>query len=164
MLHNFTEKKLRGPILDDYYSQYGYAPIQGNYSAYLQSAFTTSTTLSQMGTIPTGTESIQLDAEEQFSSFTVTVGGQTINMIPLQALSGYTVYGGNVSTWAGQDVTVSITELPPPEGSEPSPSTLLFDNISFSQTAVPEPSIVALAAIGGLLFGVRKWFARRGNL
>jgi hypothetical protein len=41
-------------------------------------------------------------------------------------------------------------------------SWLGLDDIAFSPTAVtPEPSIFGLTAIGGLLFGARKWFARR---
>ena len=39
---------------------------------------------------------------------------------------------------------------------------IVLDDITFSTNSVaPEPSIVALTAIGGLLFGTRKWFARR---
>jgi hypothetical protein len=42
------------------------------------------------------------------------------------------------------------------------PIWIELDDITFSTTAVaPEPNIVALTAIGGLLFGARKWFARR---
>jgi hypothetical protein len=41
-------------------------------------------------------------------------------------------------------------------------SSVLLDDISFSTTAVaPEPNVVALSAIGGLVFGARKWLARR---
>jgi len=136
-------------------------PIQGNYSAYLFSAFTTSSSLSQAATVPFGTESIQLDANQSaFASFVVTLGGETINMVPLQSLSDYTLYRGDVSTFADQDVALSITELPPTNPGY-SPSLLELDNIVFSPNAVPEPSVVALGAIGGLLFGARKWFARR---
>jgi hypothetical protein len=42
------------------------------------------------------------------------------------------------------------------------PNNWMIDDISFSTNAItPEPSIVGLTAIGGLIFGARKWFARR---
>jgi hypothetical protein len=140
-------------------------PIQGNYTAYLFAAtFSTvsySATLSQTATVPSGTESIQMDASQSdYASFVVTLGGTTINMIPLQTFSDYTLYGGDVSTFAGNDVTLSITELPPTISGY-SPSLLELDNITFSTTVVPEPNVVALSAMGGLLFVARKWFARR---
>jgi hypothetical protein len=37
-----------------------------------------------------------------------------------------------------------------------------LDDIAFSTTVVaPEPNMARLSAMGGLLFGARKWFARR---
>lgn len=47
----------------------GGLPIQGNYSAYLFSSLGTTTTLSQTGLVPAGTESIQMDAYEALGSF-----------------------------------------------------------------------------------------------
>jgi hypothetical protein len=56
---------------------------------------------------------------------------------------------------------LSITDPAPAIGV---PSELELDDISFSTNVVasPEPNLVALSAIGGLLFGARKWFPRRG--
>jgi hypothetical protein len=151
-------------VIDD--NAAAFSPLQGNYSAFLfgggygVNEVLASASISQTGSVPSGTESLLFDAYVYGAPFTVALGGQTINMTPLQAFQNYTEYGGNIpSSLAGQIETLSFTE-PPATGAQPSMFEL--DDISFSTNAVtPEPSIVALTAIGGLLFGARKGFARR---
>ncbi|MGO8701814.1 MAG: hypothetical protein ACLQVY_29375 [Limisphaerales bacterium] len=131
--------------------------IQGNYSAYLFSASSTVTTLSQTGLVPVGAQSIQMEASEYFGSFFVLLGGQAVNMVAIQSFPNYTLYGGNISAWAGQFATLSITEGLPTGLPHQSPSYLELDNITFSPnavTATPEPSTVALTALEGLLFAL----------
>ncbi|HWD19532.1 MAG TPA: hypothetical protein VHB20_09640 [Verrucomicrobiae bacterium] len=131
------------------------APTQGTYGVDIFSAFTTTSTLSQTGLVPLGTESIRLDATEEFSSFTMTLGGQTVNLTALQTVSGHTVYGGNIGQFAGQNETLSITENLPNGLPGQSPSLLQLDNISFSSTTVaPEPSPLILTGIAGAVFAV----------
>jgi hypothetical protein len=145
----------------------GYMPIQGNYTAFLQSAVvgsqSTSVTLSQTGLVPNGTESIELDANEpNGGAFAVTLGGDNISMFPLKTFSGYTLYGGNVSAWAGQDAALNITQMAAPTSNgEYSPSLLELDDITFSPGAVPEPSALALTGIGGLLFALYRRITHR---
>jgi hypothetical protein len=136
-----------------------FAPLQGDYSAFLFGGVGTSATISQTAKIPAGTESLMMDAWSYEASPIVAINGQAINMIPLQNISFYTVYGGTVpAADVGPSVTLSFTEPPPPSGG---PSMFELDNIAFSQVVVsPEPNIVVLTAIGGLLFAARKWFAR----
>jgi hypothetical protein len=141
------------------------ALIQGSYTAFLQSAVvgsqSTSVTLSQTGLVPTGAESIELDGNEpNGGSFAVTLGGDNITMFPLQTFSGYTLYGGNISAWGGQDASLSITQLAPAsENGEYSPSLLELDNITFSTQAIPEASPLVLTGVGGLLFALYRRFA-----
>jgi hypothetical protein len=140
--------------------------IQGNYSAYLfgsgVGADATSVTISQTGLVPNGTESLTLDAELRLGStqFIVTLGGQTINMVPLQTYSTYTLYGGDISSFAGHTATLSITEPPLPPVDRTEPSLLIVDNICFSPSAVPEPSYLPLVSIG---FTIPFCFFRRRN-
>ena len=131
-------------------------PIQGNYSAYLFGGEDLSASISQTGVIPARTQSLTMEAWEFECSPIVAINGQPINMIPLETISFYTVYGGSIPSFdVGPSVTLSFTA--PPGG----PSMFELDDITFSTNApTPEPSIIALTAIGGLFFGARKWFAR----
>jgi len=142
-------------------------PIQGNYSAFLfgganspevggQDGQLYSATISQTGTIPTGTETLLMDARSFGASPVVAIDGQPINMIPLQTFANYTLYGGNISTYSGFVETLSFTE---PSSTTVAPTELLLDNISFSPQAIPEPSPFVLSGIGGLLFALYRRFA-----
>ncbi|HEV2331296.1 MAG TPA: PEP-CTERM sorting domain-containing protein [Verrucomicrobiae bacterium] len=126
-------------------------PIQGNYSAFLfggGEASPVSATISQTGLVPSGTESILFDAYESEASFIVSLGGQTLNVTPLQTFSHYTLYGGNIpASLAGEVETLSFTE-PPATGGPP--SFFELDNIQFSSSPVPEPGTLALCALGCL--------------
>ena len=141
-----------------------FAPLQGNYSAFLFGGGGIgglSASISQTGTISAGTQSITMDAWEYGASPIVAINGVAINMMPVQTFANYSVYGGTVpSADVGPPVTLSFTVPAPASGG---PSMFELDDISFSTNVVasPEPNMVALSAIGGLLFGARKWFARR---
>jgi len=137
-----------------------FGPLQGNYSAFLFGGTDgVSSSISQTGTIPIGTESLRMDAWSYGASPIVAINGQPINMVPLQTFANYTLYGGDISSYSGL-VTLSFTE-PPPLTVTGGASQFELDNILFSTTVLtPEPGIVALTAIGGLLFGARKRFAR----
>jgi len=79
-------------------------------------------------------------------------------IVPIGAIgtgSNYTLYGANISAWADDSEQITFAAL----GDSSEANNWNIDDISFSD--VPEPSTVALTAIGGLLFGARKWFARR---
>jgi hypothetical protein len=140
-----------------------FGPLDGDYSALLFAAGNNSVSLSQTGQVPVGTESIQMEAREQFSSFVVTLGGDTISMVPLQTFANYTLYGGNIpSPLVGQVEGLSIAELPPPSTapSEDSPSSLLFDDVAFSPQSVPEPNTIEMVIMGGTMLGLHGWRKR----
>ena len=63
----------------------------------------------------------------------------------------YTIYGGDVSAYAGRSGELRFT------ANTISPSTWgsALDNIFFSRLPVPEPTICALFTIAGLLFSGR---------
>jgi len=141
----------------------GYGPIDGDYSVLLTGSFPGSAAISQTGVIPAGTQSLLFEAEPVAVSFTgpleVQVGTQSVPITEVGTGPNYTLYGANISAWANDTEQLTFSAL--------QDTTTLnnweLDDISFSTNApTPEPSIVALTAIGGLLFGARKWFARRG--
>ena len=96
--------------------------IQGNYTAILQSGETlgtiqqpADTTLSQTALVPVGTQSLLFEADEAFDQnkqfLVVTFGGQALFLTPLSTGSNYTLYGANVSAWAGQTAELAFTLL-----------------------------------------------------
>jgi hypothetical protein len=147
---------------------YGVGIIDGNYSVDLQTggvppSYTVDDNASilQNGAVPSTAESLQFKAFET-TPLSVSFNGNAL--IPVALSSGmsadglpYTLYGANISAWAGQTGELEFTA-----DFNGSFNFVVLDDISFSPNAVsPEPSIVALTAIGGLLFGARKRFARR---
>jgi hypothetical protein len=149
---------------------FGIGIIDGNYSIVLQEGanplnstpLEVSASIEQNGTVPSTAESIQFKASEA-NPLSVSFNGNIL--LPVALSSGvsadglpYTLYAANISAWANQPGELEFTATV--NGSE---NYDVLDDISFSTTPVPspEPSIVALTAIGGLLFGARKYFARR---
>ena len=128
--------------------------IQGEYSAILAAGLgsnnaPTDVTLSQTGMVPVGTESLQFKANELNSgAFTVTLGDQTLSLTVLGTGTNYTLYGANVSQWAGQTADLAFTELA--ENPHRDDQYLVLDAIQFSPEPIPEPSVIGLFSISGL--------------
>ena len=130
--------------------------IQGNYSALLAAGLgsnhaPTDATLSQTGMVPVGTESLQFKANVPFDgsgAFTVTLGDQTLSLTVLGTGTNYTLYGANVSQWAGQTADLAFTELA--ENPHREDQYLVLDAIQFSPEPIPEPSVISLFSISGL--------------
>jgi hypothetical protein len=80
-------------------------------------------------------------------------------MIPLQTFSNYTLYGGDVSAFAGQVSQLSFASL-----AGGAPNELLVDNIQFSSQLIPEPSVFGLLALVGLFLGLRRRHSQRNLL
>jgi len=139
--------------------------IDGNFSVLLQAGADPAThaleaaSIAQYGTVPPGSQSLEFKAwMTSFTEFSVSFDGNNLSPVALGNGANYTLYGVNISSYAGDPGTLDFSALFSGAGA----SWLGLDDITFSQNVVtPEPSIVTLTAIGGLLFGVRKWFARR---
>jgi len=145
----------------------GYGIIDGKYTAILQTGEYSSengvnASIAQTGTIPGNAQSLQFEAAFSTPELIVSFAGNNLTLSAWstgESPSGisYTVYGADIAPYAGQTGTLEFTEV----FDESYPSAEL-DDITFSTNSVsPEPNIVALTAIGGLLFGPLKWFARR---
>jgi hypothetical protein len=139
-------------------------PIDGNYSVYLQGSFPASAAISQTGLIPADTQSLTFEAEpiwqtQPAGSLELQIGSQVVPFAALATGPNYTLYGANIAAWAGDTEQLTFTAMQDSNDL----NNWELDDISFSTNVVasPEPNMVALSAIGGLLFGARKWFARR---
>lgn len=113
---------------------------QGQYAALLQASYPDGLVLpalGQVGTVPSTAHSVRFYGD---ATFTLTFGGQPIPLVTLGNASGYDVFGGNISVFAGQSGELLFRG----RGS--------LDNIFFSDEPIPEPKMVGLFNLAALLF------------
>ena len=113
-----------------------------------------------MGLIPIGSQSLTFKAQaEGFGQFgwAVLIGNQSIPFTPLGTSQNYTLYGADISAFAG--TTEQLTFLA--SGNSNGPSELLLDDISFSPQGIPEPGVFSLTVVEGLILGTSHIFQRR---
>jgi hypothetical protein len=96
----------------------------------------TEASIFQTGQIPLGTKSIQFYGNFMY---VVSFAGQQVPLVTLGTGPNYNILGGDVSVFAGQTGELRFT------------GSGLLDNIVFSTQAIPEPSVLALSALGTLL-------------
>jgi hypothetical protein len=132
--------------------------IEGQYTLVLQSGGQpgnetqkVGASVSQTALVPANAQSIQFKAQVN-SDFTVSLGGQMLSLTALETAANYTLYGANISPFAGQVETLTIATLAAPLATGGQ-----FDSIVFSPSSVPEPSELALGALGAFLLGFRRW-------
>jgi len=134
--------------------------IQGNYTAVLGPSAMTSVSLSQTGVVPGDTESlrflVQVSSGPRSMSldnlFGVFVNDQRLPLVPLRNETAGSVFGADLSSFAGTDVTLKFSCFAVGQ-----PNGALLDSISFSSEPIPEPSILALMGLSGALLCHRLW-------
>jgi hypothetical protein len=96
-------------------------------------------------------------AQSSSGNFGVSVDGQPVAFTPVSSRANYTLYSVDMRAWAGQSTTLMFTAFA--NASDPGAVNFLFlDSISFSTTAVPEPTTHALGLMGVGAFLSRKLF------
>lgn len=126
-----------------------YSSIQGNYSALLEGSIPgaeTAASIGQTGTIPSTAQSLTFWGSLS-GSLEVSFDGQMLSLVDISNAVNYTVYGVNISPFAGQTGQLLFTA--------PVDTATVLDNIKFSTSPVPEPSKLALCALGGLSLALR---------
>jgi hypothetical protein len=108
----------------------------------------TGASISQTSLVPVDAVSILFKA--QYSGLgggmlLVSLGGQNILFSPLSTGPNYTLYGGDVSAFAGQAEQLMFTASP---GND---NYWELDDIQFSPQVIPEPGIFGLGVLGTLL-------------
>lgn len=128
----------------------GASPLQGLYSLGLNgqdpgTGPNQAAAIAQTGQLPSTVESLRFYA--QLGSLQITFNGQLIPYTAIGSGADYTIYGCDISAFAGQTGELRFTTLPN--------TSALIDNIQFSNLPVPEPSVFAVSALGALLVGRR---------
>jgi hypothetical protein len=144
---------LMGPSFPNFV---GYTPLQGSYSVLLQYFGEPSPpTLSQTGLVPAGTESINFLVATGESDAVVTLNGTPISLIPIAGGR----LTGDVSAFAGTvaQLTFSTTST------GYAGNWLYFDDVQFSASPIPEPSVLGLSVLGGLFLARRCLHRPRGD-
>ena len=130
--------------------------LAGNYSVLLQGGLTASAaSISQTGLVPASARSLLFYGAGRSSTtpvLVVALGGQDLSFSAIAEGPNYTVYGADVSAFAGRETALMFSAWKAPIGY----NEWNIDNIQFSSTPVPEPSVLALAALGGLLLCCRR--------
>ena len=136
----------------------GFASINGRYSVVLQGGVTSpDASIRQTGTLPASTAAILFQAEGGFGPLLISLNGQNI---PISAVSNgpnFTLYGGDVSAFAGQTAELRFSA---PEGYNANNDWTL-DSIMFSPTPVPEPADWTIFLVGGYGIATRTRWSRR---
>ncbi len=136
------------------------AQISGNFSALLQAGQASfPATISQTGLVPASVQSLLFQAQPGRGSLEVYLGGQSLSFSALSDGPNYTLYGADISSFAGQAKELMFSALRVSTGL----NNWTLDNIQFSPSAVPEPSTIALTTLGTVLLGFHRWrkLARR---
>jgi len=123
--------------------------LEGRYTVSLQPATAGppgTAAIGQTGQFPVDAESLTFYGR---GAFTVTFGGQSIQLVSVGSTSAYTIFGGDISTFANQTGELMF------QGGG------LLDAIQFSNQPMPEPGVFALSALGALLLGWRVVGRRR---
>ena len=137
----------------------GFTPLDGSYSAYiyyLNGSGYQQPTLSQTGLVPADAQSISFLVGSRGSDAAVAMNGINIPLVPV---SGGRL-AGNISAFAGTVATLTFSAALNRTGD----NGMYFDDIQFSPSSVPEPSVFALSALGTLFLGLHRWrnsFIRR---
>ena len=134
---------------------WNYFPIEGNYTIVLQGGSKSvypglgfgfvEAGIAQTGLVPATARSLRFKAWS--AAFTVYLGGQVVPVVPLSDGSNYTVYAGDVTTFAGQMAELRFTT--------PSGHSVALDSIQFSLEPAPLPppqfSLIGAQMLNGLL-------------
>ena len=127
---------------------FSFPPIQGTYFAYLvgPGAAPYTVSIGQTGQIPDSAQSITFWGTDP--GLEATFNGQPLNFQVIGSTANYNIYSADISSFAGQTGPLLFTQ------------TLYgnskLDNIQFSSSSVPEPSELALTALGALLLGLSR--------
>jgi hypothetical protein len=114
--------------------------------------------LSQTGLVPADAQSIHFKSRLMSgNTIEVSLGGQSLFLVPLRVTAAYTLYGADVSAFAGQTTELRFTSII----RDGQFNHWMLDSIQFSPQSIPEPGGAVLVGLGtAVIF----WRTRRNCL
>jgi hypothetical protein len=125
--------------------------LSGSFGIFLSA----SGTVTQTGLVPADSQSLRFKASWRIVSPVISLGGQELPLVLLDEASNYSLYGVDVTGFAGQAATLSFAA--PLTGTR-----ILIDDIAFSPEPIPEPSASVLIGLVSVCFTAR-WVHRRSK-
>jgi len=127
-----------------------YRLINGTYTIDLFGGLTDiAASISQTGLVPTWANTLEFEAQPGLGTLQISLGGQILNFSALATGSDYTLYGANISAFAGQTEQLMFSAL---EGGN---NYWNIGDIQFSSNPAPEPGIWSLSTLGVLILACR---------
>jgi hypothetical protein len=130
---------------------YSLPSIQGTYFVWMFGSGTSpnygTISLGQTGQVPIGTQSISFWGLN--TGLQITFAGQSLNFVQTGTTGNYNIYTADITAYANQ---TGLLLFSAPVGS----GNNFIDNIQFSSNPVPEPSVLALTALGASFLGFRR--------
>lgn len=129
-----------------------YPVIEGAFSIQLYGGggVPTGASISQTSLVPIGAESILFKAlysGPPGGTLLISLGGQDVPFSSITAGPNYTLYGGDISAFAGRVEQLMFTAPPGVN------NYWELDDIQFSTQSIPEPGVFGLCALGTVLLG-----------
>jgi hypothetical protein len=157
----YNNQTLDSPNVSLWDTAYPNPAIQGIFSLYLYGGSTayaqaypglpTGASISQTGQIPITANSISYWGSS-YNGLQVTFNGQPLAFINTGNGANYSVWSADISAYAGQTGQLVFTAAWQNGG--------MLDNIQFSSSQVPEPSVFGLLSTGMILY---LWLMKRPN-
>ena len=143
-------------------SQYSPSSLDGRFSIDLYGGVegpAAGASISQTGLVPSNAASIRFIAQGVIPAsaggpLLLSLGGQNISYFAISTGPNYTVYGGDISAFAGQIAQLTFNT---PQGNN---NYWELDDIQFSSSPVPEPSVWSLIIIFTFMLC---WYKKRPN-
>jgi len=136
--------------------------IEGRYTAVLQAQVDplhppnshplVPVALAQSSLVPVDSRSLLFKGYTAGTPFTLTLGGVNIPVFALETFPSYTLYGGDITAFAGSIAELRFTAYP---DNYPHSTVFALDSIEFSIQTIPEPGTICLFGLGALLLGWR---------
>jgi len=126
--------------------------ISGSFSVFLYNGGS----IRQTGLVPNDSKLLLFKervASPQLQPLVLSLGGQSLSYATLFSDASYTLYGADISGFAGQTHTLVFQA--------PGWTDFSIDDIEFSQQVIPEPSLVVLLSLAGLLLAANRFIRKR---